>query len=98
MVPNRRLDLSGERLRVVYRVQGEPGDVAGALARVEALAVEQTLEFPVDVLDAGDIRDELTGRVEAFAEREEGVWEAVVSYAAEAAGFRFEGAAGDGGT
>lgn len=97
MVPNRRLNLSGERLRVVYRVHGEPGDVTGALARVEALAVEQTLEFPVDVLEAGDIRDELTGRVEAFAEREDGVWEAVVSYAAEAAGFLLEGADQDGG-
>lgn len=96
MVPNRRLNLSGERLRVVYRVHGEPGDVAGALARVEALAVEQTLEFPVDVLDAGDIRDELTGRVEAFAERDDGVWEAVVSYAAEAAGFLLQGADRDG--
>lgn len=97
MVPDRRLNLSGERLRVTYRVHGEPGDVAGALARVEALAVEQTLEFPVEVLEAGDIRDELTGRVEAFAELGGGVWEAVVSYAAEAAGFVLEGADGDGG-
>ena len=75
--------LSGERLVVRYRIAG---DEAEARARAEDVCLEQTVEFPADLLPAGDIADHLVGRIEAFEPAGERAFEVAISYAVEVAG------------
>lgn len=75
--------LSGERLVVRYLVAG---DEAEALARAEDACLEQTVEFPADLLPAGDIADHLVGRIEAFEPAGASAFEVAISYAVEVAG------------
>jgi ribulose-bisphosphate carboxylase large chain len=72
--------LSGERFSVLYRIAG---DEATARARGEALVVEQTVEFPPDLLPPGDIPEQIVGRIERFRAGDDGVFQAEVSYAVE---------------
>lgn len=81
------IDLSGERFTVFYRLTGPREE---ALAKAQDICVEQTIEFPEDLVTGGDIRDFILGRIESFQPVEsEGreVWEAAVSYAIEITGF-----------
>lgn len=75
--------LSGERLVVRYLVAG---DEAEARARAEDVCLEQTVEFPADLLPEGDIPDHLVGRIEAFEPVGERAFETAISYAVEVAG------------
>jgi ribulose-bisphosphate carboxylase large chain len=93
---NVSINLSGERFRVVYRLKGSEGE---ALQKAREICVEQTIEFPDDLVTGGDIREHILGRIEAFQpaglvespEPAETVsvsaWEAVISYAVEITGF-----------
>lgn len=73
-----------ERFRVTYRVfAGSQGE---AEARAEAVALEQTVEIPRDVVPAGVVEDVILGRVEEVAPEGEGTFRAVVSYAPESCG------------
>lgn len=58
---HRELDLSGERFRVTYQLVGTEDE---ALRNAEAISVEQTVEFPADLLPEGDIREQLVGQLE----------------------------------
>jgi ribulose-bisphosphate carboxylase large chain len=78
-----RLALSGERLRATYRIAG---GVAAARAAAAEICVEQTVEFPPELIAREDIRGEVIGRVEAVREAGAGSCEAIVSFAAEVAG------------
>ena len=93
-VPGGSLALSGERLAAVYRLAA--ADEAGAREEARAIAVEQTIEFPADLVAAGDIRDHVVGRVESLRCIDEGGatdrYEATISYAVEVAGGRSAGA------
>ncbi len=51
------------RFSVTYRLA--TADAAEARARAEAIALEQTVEIPRDIVPAGVIEDEVMGRVEA---------------------------------
>jgi len=51
------------RLSVTYLLSG---DEAEARARAQDICLEQTVEFPEDLLPAGFIRDEVVGRVESL--------------------------------
>jgi ribulose-bisphosphate carboxylase large chain len=82
--PHGGLSLSGERLRATYRL-AFPESEARALA--QTIAVEQTIEFPLDLVDDGDIRDHVVGRVEKVTPLPDGATLAVVSYAVETTGF-----------
>lgn len=77
------LELSGERILATYHV-------AGGRARAEAvltqLVVEQTIEFPVELVPDDDIRRHLVGQVVASEDLDDGVVAATVSYAVELAG------------
>ena len=75
--------LSGERLTVRYLVAGDAGE---ARARAEDACLEQTVEFPADLLPAGDIAEHLVGRIEAFEPAGERGFEVAISYAVEVAG------------
>ncbi len=75
--------VSGVRFRACYQVAGDPATV---LERAAALAVEQTIEFPPDLLRGTSIERHVVGEVEAL-ERVGTEWTlATVSYAVETAG------------
>lgn len=78
------LTVSGDRIEAVYEFYG---DVAEAAGRVDALRVEQTIEFPADLVPEDDIQREIVGRVESLDAVDENRSRAVVSYAVETTGF-----------
>lgn len=93
---NVSINLSGERFRVVYRLKGSEGE---ALQKARDICVEQTIEFPDDLVTGGDIREHILGRIESFQPTEEvespepaetvsvSAWEVVISYAIEITGY-----------
>jgi len=87
---NVSIDFSGDRFRVVYRLRGSEAE---ALEKARGICVEQTIEFPADLVTGGDIREHILGRVESFKRVSVDVpgggdaWEAVISYAIEVTGF-----------
>ena len=76
--------LSGERFQVIYHVVAD--DHADAQKRAQSIAVEQTIEFPAELVPPGDIADQIIGQVERIAGLPDGRFEVVVSYANETAG------------
>jgi ribulose-bisphosphate carboxylase large chain len=81
---NVSIDLSGERFKVVYRLKGTREE---ALARARDICVEQTIEFPADLVPNGDIHNHILGRIESFLSKGPNHWEAIISYAIEITGF-----------
>lgn len=75
--------LSGSRFTVHYRIAGSERD---AEAKADALRYEQTVEFPAELVPAGDIAEHIVGRIEQFSERGDGAYDVTVSYADETAG------------
>lgn len=75
--------LTGSRFRVTYRVAAPADEID---ARVRSIALEQTVEFPEDLLPIGRFRDEVPGRVESLVPLEGDWYRAVISYPDEAAG------------
>ena len=75
--------LSGERIAATYRIAG---DVARAREVGAHIAVEQTVEFPFDLLPLGDIPDYIVGRVSDIHAAGEHAHDVTVTYAAEIAG------------
>ncbi len=84
-IPSASLTLSGDRFSVVYALTAK--DEGEALEKAEAICLEQTVEFPRDLLPVGDIADRIVGRVEVFKPLTEGRFEVVISYAVETTGF-----------
>ncbi|HLF28263.1 MAG TPA: RuBisCO large subunit C-terminal-like domain-containing protein [Anaerolineae bacterium] len=83
MIPSLPIDLSGERFQVVYRLTGNEAE---ARARAQHICLEQTVEFPADLIPAGDIRDQIVGRIESFEQANEQCFDASISYAVETSG------------
>jgi ribulose-bisphosphate carboxylase large chain len=75
--------LSGERFRVQYQIRGAE-DEARTLA--ETARVEQSVEFPAELVPDGDIRDCIMGQLEAFEPAGERRYQATISFAVESAG------------
>ena len=63
MIEPTSLTLSGERFTATYEFHGDPTDAA---ARANALRVEQTIEFPADLVPDDDIQREIVGRIESL--------------------------------
>jgi ribulose-bisphosphate carboxylase large chain len=84
MLPNPTLTLSGERFTVHYRIPGAGPD-ARELAR--SICLEQTVEFPEAIVPAGDIREQIVGRIESLQPAGANHSEAEISYAVETTGF-----------
>lgn len=78
------LNLSGERFAVTYSMWGSEEDVR---ASAQALTIEETVEYPADVLPDGDIRDQLTGEILSITHKEDNHWQMVMSYAVETTSF-----------
>ena len=66
---NRSAQLSGERFRIVYRLGGTEEE---ARARARDICLEQTVEFPDELVPEGPIRDHVVGRLESFEPRGDG--------------------------
>jgi len=84
MIDPTTLTLSGLRIRATYDFHGDPAE---ARRRADALRVEQTIEFPADLVPDDDIQREVVGRVESLDEIGPDVVRAVVSYAVETTGW-----------
>lgn len=91
-LPAVTLELSGERLVATYEVSGDEPTARSVLAH---LCVEQTIEFPADLVADDDIKAHLIARVEDLREvggaEPDGAaagqrWAADVSFAVEVAG------------
>ena len=78
------VQLSGERFRVIYSLTAE--NQAEARQRAAEIAFEQTVEFPADLTPAGDILDQIVGRVDEVQSIHTNRWQIVISYAVESAG------------
>jgi ribulose-bisphosphate carboxylase large chain len=70
-------------LDVIYRVRSDARAIA---ARARAIAVEQSVEMPVEAIDDEHVLAGIVGRVEAIAQLEDGLFEVRVRLAAETAG------------
>ena len=77
------LPLSGERFTARYRIAAETPAAAEEAAR--ALSVEQTIEFPAELVE-GTIAREVVARVESLQETAPGVYAAELSFAIELVG------------
>jgi len=75
--------LSGTRFLVTYLVASAAQEIE---ARVRSIALEQTVEFPEDLLPEGYLREQMPGQIEALEPDDEGWFRAVLSYPDEAAG------------
>lgn len=78
------LPVSGSRFRAVYQLQG---DEQTARARAQDICIEETIEYPPELVPAGDIRDHVFGQIESLLPLEDGSWRAVISYADETSGY-----------
>ena len=72
--------ISGERFRVTYRIVGNKQE---AHSKALDICLEQTVEFPEELVPSGMIKDEIVGRLEDISEIEEAVFHATISYAVE---------------
>lgn len=78
-----RVPTCGDRIVARYGIDAPP-DEAFAIAR--DLCVEQTVEFPADLLPPGDIPTNIVGHIECLRDLPDGATEAVVDYAVETVG------------
>ena len=79
------LDLSGDRFTVAYQISGK--DEVEARAMADFIRVEQTIEFPLELVGPGEMRDGLVGQIAALSKIEPGRYQAEITYAVEATGF-----------
>jgi len=77
-------ELSGERISVWYRLAGNQND---AYATAQVICLEQTVEFPGELVPKGFIQDEIVGRIESFEELDDHHYLVQISYAVETSGF-----------
>lgn len=82
-VPPTFFPISGARLVATYDLVGSP---EAARLRAESIAVEQTIEFPADLVADDDIRGHIVGRIEALNQVDDSRWRARISYAVETTG------------
>ncbi|MBR3355436.1 MAG: ribulose 1,5-bisphosphate carboxylase large subunit [Oscillospiraceae bacterium] len=79
---NERLlaQLSGERFSVTYRLYGTETE---CLHVAKEITVEQSVEFPFDLLPPGAIPERIVGQIEEFCEIEDKVFETKISFPVE---------------
>lgn len=83
MIPPATLRVSGARFLATYAITGPHGAARG---RAESIAVEQTIEFPADLVADDDIRRHVIGRIESVEAAEPGRSLVRISYAVETSG------------
>jgi ribulose-bisphosphate carboxylase large chain len=83
MLAPTKLALSGARFRVTYQIAGARDEV---MRKAEEICIEQTVEFPADLVPDDDIRAHVFGRIESVEQRAEQLFHVQISYAIETAG------------
>jgi len=78
--------ISGERFIVSYRISGNETD---ALAVAKDICIEQTVEFPEELINDIFIRENIFGRIESFGRINDFLFKADISYAVEISAFEF---------
>ena len=78
--------VSGERFTVTYRLSGSETD---ALAAAKDICIEQTVEFPEDLVTDNFIRENIFGRIESFTSAGDGRFRAIISFAVETSASEF---------
>lgn len=76
-----------QRFAVTYRIFA--ADLAEARARAEGIALEQTVEVPLDVVPPGYIADQIVGQIEEIGPEGAGRFRATISYSPDSAGHEF---------
>ena len=77
------LKLSGERFRAVYHLSGTREE---SLAWARDICLEQTVEYPEDLITRQDIREQIFGRIASFEPVGSERFEAIIEFPIEAAG------------
>jgi ribulose-bisphosphate carboxylase large chain len=81
-----KLELSGERFSVVYRLAGNEKE---AYEKAKDICLEQTVEFPGELIPEGVIREQIFGKIESFEPVDDKGYKAIISYAVEIASGEF---------
>jgi ribulose-bisphosphate carboxylase large chain len=76
-------NISGERFSVIYQLYGQEEE---CLTKARNILIEQTVEFPEDLIPEGAIREHIFGKLENFYQKESLVYIAEISYAVETCG------------
>ena len=74
---------TAERLAAIYRIRG---DAASIEARARALAVEQSVEMPVEAIEDEYVLRDIVGRVDGIADEGDGSFRVRIGLAAETVG------------
>jgi ribulose-bisphosphate carboxylase large chain len=80
------ISLSGSRFSVVYSLHG---DENFAQTRADEIIVEQTIEFPAELVKNSLINDHIIGHIEDFQKISEDQFETRISYVIEETAFNF---------
>lgn len=78
-----KLVLPCERFLVTYRIFAKEKE---AYEKAQDICIEQTVEFPGELLPEGIIRDYIVGKIEDFSIYDENSFKATISYAVDSAG------------
>ncbi len=78
--------ISGERFIVSYNLSGRETD---ALAAAKDICIEQTVEFPDELINDKFIRDNIFGRLESFNRIKDDLFSADISFAVETTAYEF---------
>ena len=84
MIADTQVEVSGERLAVAYSLHASEADARDI---AEKATIEQTIEFPPELIGDDGIREHVFGRIEAFETFSPRLHQAVISYAVECTGF-----------
>jgi ribulose-bisphosphate carboxylase large chain len=82
--PNPEILFSGERFIVQYSLNGYSEDDAQSIA--EFICVEDTIEYPHELVEPGDYYDLMIGQIEKFENKGKGRFIVEISYAIETTG------------
>src|ERR1700730_12466264 len=82
MQPTRLISMSQD-LEAVYHVRSDARSIE---VRARAIAVEQSVEMPVEAIEDGYILSSIVGRVVGIEEKEAGTFEVRIALAAETVG------------
>lgn len=75
------LAVSGEKLFVTYLLQADVE--REALEKAKDICLEQTVEFPDDLVPPGSLRDTIIGKIVDFGKKDDTTWFAQISFAFE---------------
>ncbi len=81
---DQELNLSGDRFTVEYSLFGSRDSIEQIAA---AIIVEDTVEFPFELLVDGQIKNQLVGRIEEISPSGENQFSVIISYASEITAF-----------